>query len=139
MLAGCTWSNSVSIAMINWFDSAFGAVSWLLDVEVWLLLVIFIILDCHFTFFASIFNLSRMNVLIIFYCTPQHDRSLLECVFSRKTIIILLCCSFAFFTDAGKPDDFVDNVACKMEENSFLSFCEVRCCSVHRHQLFDSD
>ncbi len=44
-----------------------------------------------------------------------------------------------FFIDAGKPDDFVDDVACKMEENTFLGFGEVRCCSVHHHQLFHSD
>ena len=87
-------SPNVSIAMINGFDSTFGAVWGLMDVEAWLLLFLFTFLDwlllprgpslkcCSYLsfhiFVASILNLSRMNLLLYFSCTPQHDGSLLE-------------------------------------------------------------
>lgn len=32
----------------------------------------------------------------------------------------MLCCNF--LTDAGKSDDFLDDVAPKMKENTFLSY-----------------
>lgn len=37
---------------------------------------------------------------------------------SMWIVITVLCCSFTVFTDAGKLDDLVDDIACKMEEKS---------------------
>ena len=91
---GAMVSPNISIATTNGFDSSCGFFWGLLDVESWLLLFLFTFLDWlllprwpsfkGFFFlsfqisFALILSLSRMNLLMILSCTPQHDGSLLE-------------------------------------------------------------
>ena len=68
-----------------------------------------------------------------------YESEIIKTNLSSTTMIIQICYNFALFTDAGKPDELVDDIACKMADNTSPCVCEIRCCSLPRHQLFHSD